>query len=225
MLMRERARIVDHQRVAVRRRSERLLGGDDAADARHVLDDERIVEHLARAGRRAAAPSRRDFRPPPRRRGCAPDASDRPDPRPSAADAANDSARTTTAASPIVLTLFAADFGVDLSPKHCLSPQDLLCLAPDIARQFADEFELALLRLRRHRIAGVDAGKAALRTDRRAGPSDEFGRLVEPAPQRSSCPRAPALSSKRDRARPICACGTKRSGVKLPARGVSYSRK
>ena len=84
MLMAKRTGVVEPERIAVGRRRRGLLGGDHAADARHVLDDERLAEHFAQACRRAAAPARPDCRRAPTRQACERDASDRPRPRTSA---------------------------------------------------------------------------------------------------------------------------------------------
>src|SRR5690349_20505662 len=46
-----------------------------------------------------------------------------------------------------------------------LPPQSSSGIAPDIASQFNDKPELSFLCLQRHRVAGIDACKAALRAD------------------------------------------------------------
>src|SRR5215470_5878042 len=52
-------------------------------------------------------------------------------------------------------------------------------LAPDVARELDHEAELSLLHLRRRRIASVDAGKAALRTDGEAVEIEGTRRLLD----------------------------------------------
>jgi len=52
------------------------------------------------------------------------------------------------------------------------------------SHQLADQFELAILRRRRHRIAGIDTGKAALRAHGKPIQRDESGRLLDAALER-----------------------------------------
>src|SRR5580765_5083497 len=59
-----------------------------------------------------------------------------------------------------------------------------LCRAPDVLRQFYHELELGFLHLGADRVAGVDAGEAALRTDRKAVDIDETARLLVPPLER-----------------------------------------
>ncbi len=177
MLMPSAPEIVEAQRVTVGRSGRCLFGGDHAADAWYVFDDKWIVEHFAQAcgekprqhigissgrGGGEHADGMRRIGERRRRR-------------------AGESSRRQSQAPPrprpgrfvfIVLRVIRMCF-----------PIILLCLTPDIARQAAHQLKFALLGLRRHRIAGVDAGEAALRADRQPVQRHEFGRLVEPPPQ------------------------------------------
>ena len=61
------------------------------------------------------------------------------------------------------------------------SVESPLRVVPNIARQIADQLKLAVLRLDGEWIAGVKAGKAALRTDREPVHRHKFDRLVDAA--------------------------------------------
>src|SRR5262249_5544237 len=56
-------------------------------------------------------------------------------------------------------------------------------LAPDVAGKLNNQSKLSVLRLRRHRIAGVDAGKAALRAYRKTIERHVPARLLDPRAQ------------------------------------------
>ena len=102
--------------------------------------------------------------------------------------------------------------------------RESLRVVPNIARQIADQLKLAVLRLDGEWIAGVEAGKAALRTDREPVHRHKFDRLVD-APFKNSLSSSSGTFVETSPSTTDLCFGTKRSGVKLPARGVSYSSK
>ena len=90
---------------------------------------------------------------------------------------------------------------------------------------FDDQRQLPLLVVHGHRIAHEIAGEAALRAETQLIERQVLRRLVDAALEDVLRSRAPASWSRRGRGSTCLPFGTCRSGVKSPARSVSYSMK
>src|SRR5215211_1915788 len=95
--------------------------------------------------------------------------------------------------------------------------------APNVARGVGHEAKLGDLVLDRHGMAADPARKPALRAQRKLLDGGVAARLVDASLQLVLCFQLPALGRDEPQHRGLAA-GKQRSGSKLPARDVSYSR-